>query len=133
MERCPCCNARLSGAVHCPRCQANLGSIIASEQQAELCLNHATDFWFAQQPQLAIQSLTAALKLKRTITALVFRDFIVQKQSQRVLALLIENKTNEAKQMLYLLHELHPRHELVKQLQSFTDYISNRSNGFNRR
>lgn len=123
MERCPCCNARLNGAILCPRCQSKLGGVIGSEKLAQLCLGHAMDFWFAYQPQLAIQSLSVALKFKRSTATLVFRDFIVKKQLQQVLTLLMGNKTTEANKMLCLLYELHPRNELLKQLRAFTDYL----------
>jgi hypothetical protein len=100
-----------------------LGSVINSEQLAEFCLHHALDFWFADQPQLAMHSLSIALRLKRTTIAQVLRDFIVQKQTQQAFALLLAKRNIEAKQMLYLLHELHPRNKLVKQLQAFTDSL----------
>jgi hypothetical protein len=123
MERCPCCNARLTGAVFCPRCQADLGSVLGSEQLARHWLNNAMQFWFAREPQMAILALTKSVNLKQTPSALVFRDFITLKQGQKVLALLAEKKYTEAKELLSLLRNLNPNNEFIRQLCRFTDYL----------
>ena len=100
MERCPCCNARLTGALFCPRCQADLGSVLGSEQLARHWLNNAVQFWFAREPQMAILALTKSINLKQTPLALVFRDFIIRQQCQKVLALLEKKKCIEAEELL---------------------------------
>lgn len=120
MERCPCCMARLTGTVVCPRCQADLGSVISSEQSAQHWLAHAVRFWFECEPTLATLALTKSLWLKRTPSALVFCDFITHRQVHDVLALLAQRKLSEAKHRLSLLHDLQPDNELLKQLQGFT-------------
>lgn len=120
MERCPCCMARLTGAVVCPRCQADLGSVIGSEQSAQHWLAHAVQFWSECEPKLATLALTKSLNLKRTPAALVFCNFITRQQVHEVVALLAQRKLSEAKQTLQALRELQPDNELLRQLQGFT-------------
>jgi hypothetical protein len=123
MERCPCCNARLTGAVFCPRCQADLGSVLGSEQLARHWLNNAMQFWFAREPQMAILALTKSVNLKQTPSALIFRDFITRRQCQKVLALLAKKKCTEAEKLLSILRDLNPDNQFIKQLYGFTEYL----------
>ena len=123
MERCPCCNARLTGAQFCPRCQADLGSLLGSEQLARHWLNNAMQFWFAREPQMAILALTKSVNLKQTSSALVFRDFITRRQCQKVLALLAEKKCIKAEKLLSMLRDLNPDSEFIRQLYGFTEYL----------
>lgn len=123
MERCPCCNARLTGAVFCPRCQADLGSVLGSEQLARHWLNNAMQFWFAREPQMAILALTKSIDLKQTPPALIFRDFITRRQCQKVLALLAKKKCIEAEKLLSLLRDLNPDNKFIRQLYGFTEYL----------
>jgi hypothetical protein len=123
MERCPCCMARLTGAVVCPRCQADLGAVITSEQSAWHWLAHAVRFWSEREPKLAMPALTKSLNLKRTPMALVFCDFIIREQVEEVLALLAQRELNEAKHRLSLLRELQPDNQALKQLQGFTGFL----------
>ena len=122
MERCPCCNARLTGVV-CPRCQADLSSVLGSEHWARHWLSTAAQFWFAQEPQMAILALTESVKLRQTPSALAFRDFITRQKIQKALALLAEKKCLEAQRLLALLHELNPDHPLIRQLWLYTGYL----------
>ena len=123
MERCPCCNARLTGAQFCPRCQADLGSVLGSEQLARYWLNNAMQFWFAREPQMATLALTKSVNLKKTSSALVFRDFITRRQCQKVLALLAEKKCIKAEKLLSTLRDLNPDNEFIRQLHGFTEYL----------
>jgi len=123
MERCPCCNARLTGSVLCPRCQADLGSVVGSEQLAWHWLNNAMQFWFAREPQMAILALTKSVNLKQTPSALVFRDFITRQQCQKALALLAKKKCLEAEKLLSTLRNLNPDNEFIRQLYGFTEYL----------
>jgi len=123
MERCPCCNARLTEAVFCPRCQADLGSVLGSEQLARHWLNNAMQFWFAREPQMAILALTKSVNLKQTPSAMIFRDFITRRQCQQVLALLVEKKCIEAEKLLSMLRNLNPDNKFIKQLYGFTEYL----------
>jgi hypothetical protein len=123
MERCPCCNARLTGAVFCPRCQADLGSVLGSEQLARHWLNNAMQFWIAREPQMAILALTKSVNLKQTPSALIFRDFITRRQCQKVLALLAEKKCIKAEKLLSMLCDLNPANTFIRQLYGFTEYL----------
>ncbi|MDZ4218424.1 MAG: hypothetical protein U1D70_05315 [Methylobacter sp.] len=124
MERCPSCMARLAGAVVCPRCQADLGSVSSSEHYAQHWLAHAVRFWFQREPALAMSALTKSMRLKRTASALTFSDFIIRRQVQAVLALLAQKQLGEARQLLALACELQPDNELLTQLQGFTDFLA---------
>ena len=123
MERCPCCNARLTGAQFCPRCQADLGKVLGSEQLARHWLSKALQFWLANESQMAILALTKSIYLKQTPLALVFRDFIIRQQCQSVLGLLEKKEYTEAKETLSLLRDLNPHNKFLIQLYRFTRYL----------
>jgi len=123
MERCPCCNARLTGAVFCPRCQADLGSVLGSEQLARHWLSKAVQFWFAHQSQIAMLALFKSINLKQTPLALVFRDFIIREQCQNALVLLEKKNYAEAKESLLLLRDLNPHNKFITRLFGFTRYL----------
>jgi hypothetical protein len=123
MERCPCCNARLTEMVSCPRCLAYLGSVLGSEKMARLWLSKALQYWHAREPQMAILALTQSIYLKQTTLALVFRDFIIGQQCQNVLGLLAKKEYKEAKESLSLLRDLNPQNQLLRKLYGFTKYL----------
>jgi hypothetical protein len=123
MERCPCCNARLTEAQLCPRCQTDLGNVLGSEQLARQWLNNALQFWFAREPQMAILALTKSVNLKQIPAALIFRDFITRLQCQKVLALLAEKKCIKAEKLLSTLRDLNPNNDFIIQLYGFTEYL----------
>jgi hypothetical protein len=123
MERCPCCNARLTGAQFCPRCQADLGRVLGSEQLARHWLSKALQCWLARKPQLAILALSKSINLKQTPLALVFRDFIIRQQCQNVLELLEKKEFTAAKESISLLRDLNPHNKFLRQLYGFTRYL----------
>jgi hypothetical protein len=123
MERCPCCNARSTETVLCPRCQADLGSVLGCDQQAKHWLSKALQFWLTCEPQMAILALSKSIYLKQTPLALVFRDFIIRQQCQNVLGLLEKKKYTEAKESLSLLRDLNSDNKFLKQLYGFTKYL----------
>jgi hypothetical protein len=124
MERCSCCNARLSGQLTCPRCQANLSDVISSEQRAQQLLETAIQLWFSQEPKLAVLTLTKAISYKKTPAAIVLRDFILRQSCAKIITLLAQFKYQEAQQLLTLLRALHPTHTLLSQLQGFIHYLN---------
>lgn len=124
MERCPCCNARLAEAQQfCPRCQADLGSVLNSEKMARQWLSKAFRFWLAREPQMAILALTQSINLKHTPLALVFRDFIIRLECRKVLEFLEKKEYKEAKESLTLLRCLNPDNKLLRKLYGFTKYL----------
>jgi hypothetical protein len=123
MERCPCCNARLTGTIFCPRCQADLGGVLGGEKWAQHWLNTALRLWLAREPRMAILALTRSIALKQTPLALAFRDFIIRRQCAEVLALWAKKHYPEAEIMLGLLRDLNPGNELIGQLQGFTGHL----------
>jgi len=123
MERCPCCNARLTGAQLCPRCQADLGSVLGSEKLARHWLSKALQFWLAGEPEMTILTLTQSINLKQTPLALIFRDFITSRQCENVLRLLEKKNYREAKEALSSLRDLNPQNEFLTKLFGFTKYL----------
>ena len=123
MDRCPCCNARLTGALSCPRCQADLGSVLGSEQLARHWLSKALQFWLADEPQMANLAISKSIYLKQIPLALAFRGFITRQQCQNVLGLLEKKEYTEAKESLSLLCDLNPDDKLLKRLHGFTRYL----------
>jgi hypothetical protein len=124
MERCPCCSARLSGAQLCPRCQADLGSVLGSEQLAKYWLSKTLQYWLACEPQIAILALTKSINIKQTPLALVLRDFIIREQYQNILGFLETKDYAKAKELLSLLRALNPHNKILRQLHGFTKYLS---------
>jgi hypothetical protein len=129
MDRCPCCNARLTEAVFCPRCQADLSSVLGSEQMARHWLNNALQFWVMRESQMAILALTKSVNLKKIPAALVFRDFIIRQQCQNVLRLLTNKDYAKAKEALLLLRNLNPDNQFIIQLHGFTQYLLTNTSG----
>ena len=123
MERCPCCRARLTGTAICPRCQADLGSVLGCEQKAQQWLSNAVQFWHTRETKMAILALSKSIYLKQTPLALVFRDLIIREQCQNVLGLLEKKEYVLAKESLSLLRELNPQNKLLKQLSRFSKYL----------
>jgi hypothetical protein len=124
MERCPCCMARLTAGTECPRCQADLTHVLASDQMAQKWLISALQFWHVRESKIAILALSKSLYLKKTPLTLAFRDFIIQEQCQFVLGLLQHKEYQLAKESLLLLSDLNPHHKLVKMLCRFSKYLS---------
>ena len=124
MERCPCCNARLTGSQFCPRCQADLGSVLGSEQLARYWLSNALQYWLARNPQMAILALTKSISLKQSPLALIFRDFMIRQQYPNVLDLLEKKAFAEAKELLLYLRALNPHNKFLRQLYGFARYLS---------
>ena len=123
MERCPCCNARLKDTVECPRCQANLSDIIGSERSAHFWLSRAIQFWTESKIEQSLGALGISLSLKKIKLAIVFRDFLIQKNYQDILDLLAQKQLLAAKQRLYRVRLLHTHSRQLQQLNRFTDYL----------
>ena len=123
MERCPCCNARLTETAICPRCQADLSSVLGCEQTARQWLINAIQFWYVHESKMAILALSKSIYLKRTLLALVFRDLIIQEQCQYVLGLLEKKEYVVAKELLSMMCNLNPHHKLSRRLYSFSKYL----------
>ena len=123
MQRCPCCNARLRGAVVCPRCQADLRAGIAAGQAAGYWLGRAIEFWQMSNHEAGLHALQRSLWLKKTHPALKFRDFLITWCCRKVLALLLQNDLHAAKQLLYECRSLFPLSAQLRQLQAFSDFL----------
>ena len=80
MDRCPCCKARLKEAVICPRCKADLNTIINAGQSAQFWLSKAMHYCLEGKTEQSIAALNLSLNLKITRMADVFRDFLIQQQ-----------------------------------------------------
>ena len=123
MERCPCCNARLGETTLCPRCKADLSSVIGNEKAAQYWLSKAIQNLQESKTEQSIDALGVSLRLKKTELALVFRDFLIRQQCQNILDLLAQKQVLPAKQQLYKMRNLLPHSKLLQQLHTFTDYL----------
>jgi len=123
MERCPCCNARLKENVICPRCQADLSALIATEQAAECSLAQAVQHWANKEGEQSIAAVILALSLKKSGLALKFRDYLMQVYYRDVLELLARKQLLSANQQLYNARRLLPYSQKLQQLRTFTDYL----------
>ncbi len=123
MERCPCCNARLRGAMLCRRCQADLSAVIGARQTAQFWLSQSIEYWQNNEEEQSIDALMIALHLKKSPLAQAFRDFLSQRLCQAILEQLAKKQILAAKQRLYRIRKLLPYSEHLQQLQAFTDYL----------
>ena len=129
MDRCPCCNARLSGAAQCPRCQTDLSLAIGAEQSARFWLAEAIRHWEEKEAEQSMNALTLSLHLKKTKLAIIFRDYLIDRQCQAILELLAQKQLLSAKQRLYRLRLFIPHSKLLQQIDAFTDYLWVNSQG----
>lgn len=82
MQRCPCCNARLKEAVHCPRCKADLQEIIQVQKLAKIWYQKAIACYLNNEVQLCLDALTRSLQLRHSESALLFRAFVLKRQKK---------------------------------------------------
>lgn len=123
MERCPCCNARLRGLSVCQRCGSDLGKVLAAEKASRFWLRKALHYCRHEQAAQSLDALQHSLLLKQSKLALLLRDHLIEQQCARILELLAQRQVLAAKTRLYTLRNLIPQHELLQQLQGFTDYL----------
>ena len=125
MQRCPCCKARLSsGDTRCPRCAADLSQVVLCGQLARQWLSASVQFLSDREPEFAIHALKRSLAYQYTPTALIFRDFLLQKQYQDVFDLLAQEKWQPARQRLSLLCGLQSDDQGFRKLQGFIDFVA---------
>ena len=82
MQRCPCCKARLKGAVSCPRCKAELQDIIRVQQLAKFWYHKAIDCYLNDEMQYCLDAVTRSLQLQHSESALLFRAFVIERQKR---------------------------------------------------
>ncbi|GFO70979.1 hypothetical protein BJAS_P0156 [Bathymodiolus japonicus methanotrophic gill symbiont] len=123
MQRCPSCNARLKGRVICARCKADLTVLINAERSAQQWLTKAVEAYVAGNIEQSITALAISLSQHKTRLALVFREFIIERQCRDILELLAQKQLLQARQRLYQLRLLLPSSPQLQQLQSFSDYL----------
>ena len=123
MERCLCCNARLKGAVICPRCQADLSTVISSEHVAQFWFSKTIQYWLENKMEQSLTALALSLRLKKIKLAVVFRGFLIEQLCQEILDLLAQKQLLAAKQRLYTVRGLFSHSQQLQQLNMFADYL----------
>lgn len=123
MQRCPSCNARLKDRVICARCKADLTVLIRSERSAQQWLTKAVEACVANNIEQGITALVISLSLHKTRIALVFREFIIERQCRIILDLLAQKQLLAAKSSLYKARFLLPYSKQLQHLTSFSDYL----------
>lgn len=123
IERCPCCNARLKGAVICPRCTADLNLILDSKKSAQHWLSDAVQSMAANEIEKSVIAINFSLHLSRTKMATIFYDFLVYKQCNDILEELAQDQVLVAKKILYNARMLIPHSKQLQQLDLFTNYL----------
>ncbi len=123
MTRCPCCNARLQQTSICPRCRADLINLISVEKSAEFWLATAIHLLLENKVEKSCIAIKKSLHLKTSETAIVFREFLIDQQSQLVLDLLLKAQVLSAKKILYQVRLLNPQSRRLQPLADFTDYL----------
>ncbi|MBS3952871.1 MAG: hypothetical protein KGZ88_07985 [Methylomicrobium sp.] len=124
MQRCPCCNARLSGDSRCSRCGADLGRVVSCEQLAGEWLSNAWRMMCAKKPDIAAQAINRSLSFKQTQAAQVFRQFLVHHQYRALYEGLAQQNWQNARQTLAVLRALHGNNETLSRFQDLIDFLS---------
>lgn len=123
MQRCPCCNARLSAASLCPRCGAELDRAMRCESLAKLWLSVSLQMLDADQADIAVAAVQRSLSFKQTQEARVFRDFLVQHQYQALYRHLEHNQWQEARQTLTRLRVLQGESEALRRFLELIEHL----------
>lgn len=123
MARCPACNARLKDASSCPRCKADLTTVINADKSAKMWLTKAIHFFMQHKLEQSISAISLSLSCKESRIAIVFREFMIHSQSEKILQLLAQKKLLAAKQLLYKARYLLPYSPQLQQLNNFCDYL----------
>ena len=126
MERCPCCNARLSGAVICPRCQSQLSHVVSSGLRANFLLEQAMTLWFAGEVDLAVLTLTKAISYQNSMHIRIFCHYVMRYYRRKIFILLEQGQYAQAQDCLQLLRGLQPNQSFLLQLQGFISYLQNK-------
>ncbi len=121
IARCPCCQARLKGAMQCPRCQAELKHIINVQRSARQYLKKAIQDWHAGCFESSLNALEQSLKLHQSRFSYIVLAFFIQQQYCDVLEMLAENDIQGARQRLYQGRRLFLRSRILQQLQFFIE------------
>lgn len=124
MQRCPCCNARLSSTPRCPRCGAELDRVLDCENLAKLWLRLAMQALNAGHIYLAVTAGQRSLSFKETQAAKLFRDFLVKHQFQTLYESLAQKHWHHARQNLTCLRALRVDNETLSRFQALIDYLS---------
>lgn len=125
MGRCPCCNARLSAEPVCPRCKADLGPVLRSEQMAGLWLSLSLQALQAGRPEIAVRAVNRSLSFKQTRQARVFREFLIRHQYNALYDHLAKLQWQNARQALSCLHVLQGDIETLSRFKELIDHAVN--------
>ena len=119
MQRCPCCRARLKEAQNCPRCKADLSKVYAVEQAARFWYQKAVELWLKEEPMPAANALKKSLQFKKTELALAFQGYIIDRQCEKTVDLLLVDNFAEAEQAIASVQTLQVS-DFERQLHFFT-------------
>lgn len=127
MQRCPCCNARLSAEPLCPRCGADLSRTLRCEQLAETWLSVSLQTLQAGRADIAIAAVKRSLSFKQTQAARLFRDFLVQHQYRSLYEHLAQKHWPDARQTVARLHVLQGANESLSRFLALIEYLSDKA------
>jgi transcription initiation factor IIE alpha subunit len=131
MEHCPVCQARIRNYETCPRCKAELKTVIQSERIAKHWLAEAIHNLQNNEIESAINALEKSLRLNTTSLGMLVRQFLIYQQIRRILQLLKQKNLLAAKNQMYLIRYLVPYSPQLKQLRDFLDYLQTRQSFIN--
>lgn len=123
MQRCPCCNARLTAASLCPRCGAELDRAMRCESLANLWLSVSLQTLDADQADIAVAAVRRSLSFKQTQAARLFRNFLAQHQYQALYRCLAQSQWQEARQTLARLRVLQGDSEALRRFLELIEHL----------
>lgn len=127
MQRCPCCNARLSSDSLCPRCGADLGRIMRCEQLADAWSSVALQALKNEQPDIAVSALGRSLSYKQSQAARVLREFMLQHQYRTLYDCLAQKQWLPAKQTVARLRALQGDNEALSRFMELIEHLQLRA------
>ncbi len=124
MQRCSCCKARLAESAQCPRCGTDLSRSRAAAAWAKIRLTEAIVYSQTDETGRCLEALQQSLLLQANPLARQLLDFFVERESREIVQLLAQKQILPARRKLQVLKNRLPKHELIRQLHAYADYLS---------
>jgi len=124
MQRCPVCNARLSGATLCPRCGADLSRIQTTEHLAKQWLGVALHSLRCRRTDVAVSAVLRAASFKQSPAARLLKGFLVQQLYRTLYDDLAKQHWQDAHNTLNHLRRLHGQNETLARFDEMIVQLS---------
>ena len=124
MQRCSCCNARLSTSPICSRCGADLSKAMRCESLAKRWLALSVQSLNVGQADIAVSAINRALSYQQSKIEQLFKNFLVQHQYQALYKHIAQQQWQEARQTLLRLQALLGDNESLRRFHELIEHLS---------